>query len=336
MNEDYLWSGTGEPDREVAHLERLLGTLRHDRALRLPAEGLRARPNRPRGLAMLVAAAAAVLAVLSVFRSIAPPGASWEVARLQGSPQLASRPMGTTGRLRVGQWLETDETSRARIRLGTIGQVEVGPRTRVRLLRATPEDHRLGLAEGVLHAEVDAPPRLFFVETPSAVAADLGCTYTLEVDRRGEGWLRVTKGWVALERSGRETLVPAGAACPLRRDRGPGLPYFQDAAPEVVRALTRLEDGDADALERVLLEARPRDTLTLWHLLARVGAAERDRVYERMAALRPPPIGVTREGIRELSPGMLQAWRLRLEGDWTLPGEVPFRQQKLQKKARAG
>jgi hypothetical protein len=38
----------------------------------------------------------------------------------------------------------------------------------VRLLRAAPQDHRLSLARGVLEVTVDAPPRLFFVETPVA------------------------------------------------------------------------------------------------------------------------------------------------------------------------
>jgi FecR protein len=338
MNDDYLWNGTGEPDPEIAELERLLAPLRHHRPLELPEAGPRARPKRARVRVVLLTAAAvvALAAAAGVFFSIARPVASWEVARLEGSPRLASRPMGAMGRLRVGQWLETDNGARARIRVGEIGQVEVEPGTRVRLLRAAPQDHRLSLARGALRVTVDAPPRLFFVETPSAVAVDLGCAYRLEVDERGGGWLRVTKGWVALERERRETIVPAGAACALRPDRGPGLPYFEDAPPELVVALRRVDDGDAAALESLLAWSRPRDTLTLWHLLARSEATERDRVYLRMADLRPPPAGVTREGIRALHPGMLEAWRSRLEADWTLPGAVPFRQQKFQKKARTG
>jgi hypothetical protein len=335
MNDDYLWNGTGEPDPEIARLERLLAPLRHYRPLQVPEAGPWARPKRARVRVVLLTAAVVALAVAGVFFSIARPVASWEVARLEGSPRLASRPMGTTGRLRVGQWLETDAGARARIRVGAIGQVEVEPGTRVRLLRAAPLDHRLSLARGVLQVAVDAPPRLFFVETPSAVAVDLGCAYRLEVDERGGGWLRVAKGWVALEREGQETIVPVGAACALRPGRGPGLPYFEDAPPELVGALRRLDAGDAAALEGLLAWARPRDTLTLWHLLARTEATERDRVYARMADLRPPPAGVTREGILTLHPGMLEAWRSRLEADWTLPGAVPFRQQKFQKKARA-
>jgi hypothetical protein len=332
MTDEYLWSGAGETDPEVARLERLLAPLRHRRPLRLPERGAWGRLRLPGTRVGYLAAAAAVLALLSVIRPAGSAGA-WDVARVAGAPRLASRPMGETGRLRVGQWLETDETSRARIQVGSIGRVDVLPQTRVRLLRAAPDDHRLGLAEGTLHAVVTAPPRFFFVETPSAVAVDLGCAYTLEVDASGGGRLHVASGWVALEKGGRETLVPAGAASALHAGRGPGLPYFEDAPAGVVGSVARLEDGDTAALEGLLAGSRPRDTLTLWHLLAWVGSAERDRVYERMAALRPPPAGVTREGIVALRADMLQAWRARLEPDWTRPGEVPFR---LQKKARAG
>jgi FecR protein len=332
MSDEYLWSGTGEPDAEVARLEGLLRPLRHHRPLSLPVARSGVRANAARRT--LLAAAVVVLALAGVYRQARPAGASWEVARLEGSPRLASRSMGTTGRLRVGQWLETGADDRARIQVGEIGQVEVEPGTRIRLLRAAPEEHRLALARGALEATVVAPPRLFFVETPSAVAVDLGCAYRLEVDENGRGWLRVEKGWVALERSGRETLVPAGAFCALHARRGPGLPYFEDASPELVDALVRLDSGDTAAVETLLSRARPRDTLTLWHLLVEADGALRDRVYERMAELRPPPVGVTREGILTDRPGMADAWRARLEADWTLPGAVPFRYQKFQKKAR--
>jgi hypothetical protein len=152
---------------------------------------------------------------------------------------------------------EWDETSRARIHVGTIGRVDVGPRSRVRLLRAAPDDYRLGLAEGVLHAVVTAPPRFFFVETPSAVAVDLGCAYTLEVDEHGGGRLHVASGFVALEKSGRETLVPAGAVSALHPGRGPGLPYFEDAPAAVMGSVPRLEDGDTTALEGLLAGGPP-------------------------------------------------------------------------------
>jgi hypothetical protein len=247
----------------------------------------------------------------------------WEVARLNGSPRIGSSRMDATGRLAVGQWLETDGSSRAKIEVGSIGHVEIDPNTRVRLIETKPTEHRLELARGKMSAKIWAPPRLFFVDTPSAVAADLGCAYTLEVDDSGAGLLHVTSGWVELQLKDRESMVPAGAACATRPGIGPGTPYFEDASPTFKTALSKLdfEPGDntwsnIPALNLVLMEARPKDTLTLWHLLYRVDGKDRELVFERMAALAPPPKDVTREGVLQLDDKMLHLWKGYLENSW--------------------
>ncbi|HZG53773.1 MAG TPA: FecR domain-containing protein, partial [Pyrinomonadaceae bacterium] len=232
---------------------------------------------------------------------------SWEVARLAGAPSIDADRMGSRGRLGVGEWLETDANSRAQIKVADIGQVEVDPQTRIRLVETGLTEHRLELARGRMHAVIYAPPRLFFVDTPSAVAADLGCAYTLEVDDAGRSVLHVTAGWVAFETTERESVVPAGASCLTQPGVGPGTPFFEDASQLFRDALARFDfaHGGGDALRAVIAEARPRDTLTLWHLLARVEGDERERVYERLAALAPPPASVTRHGIMLLDPAML-------------------------------
>jgi hypothetical protein len=248
----------------------------------------------------------------------------WEVARLNGAPRIGSSRLDEKGRLGVGQWLETDGSSRAQIDVGSIGQVEIDPNTRVRLVETKPTEHRLELARGKLSANIWAPPRLFFVDTPSGVAADLGCAYTLEVDDHGVGLLHVTSGWVALQLKERESMVPAGATCATEPGIGPGTPYFDDASEKFRIALSKLDFGYAvdipdlqSPLEVVLAESRPRDTLTLWHLLARVEGEDRARVYERMAGFMPPPDGVTREGVLQLNEQMLQQWKDALEGTWS-------------------
>lgn len=251
----------------------------------------------------------------------------WEVARLNGAPRIGSARMDEKGRLAVGQWLETDGSSRAQIEVGSIGQVEIDPNTRVRLVETKPTEHRLELAHGRMSAKIWAPPRLFFVDTPSGVAADLGCAYTLEVDDMGVGRLHVTSGWVALQLKDRESMVPAGASCATRPGIGPGTPYFDDASENFRVALAKLDVGldlgyvvdvpDLNSpLEVVLAESRPRDTLTLWHLLSRVEGNDRARVYERMVALAPPPDGVTRAGVLQLNEQMLQQWKDKLETTW--------------------
>jgi hypothetical protein len=173
--------------------------------------------------------------------------------------------------------------------------------------------HRLSLARGTMHAIIWAPPGQFVVDTPSAVAVDLGCRYTLEVRDDGSGVLRVEAGWVGFEHAGVRSLVPAGAVSDTRPGRGPGTPHFEDASPAFSDALDVFDfGGTADtrraALDVLMRESRPRDAVSLWHLLPRVDGETRARVYDRLASLVPPPPGVSREGILRGDRGMLDAW----------------------------
>jgi FecR protein/Putative zinc-finger len=246
---------------------------------------------------------------------------SWLVKALNGTPKIGSEEIANDGQWAIGEWLETDGNSRARIAVGSIGNVDIDENTRVRLLATQPTEHRLELVRGKMSARIWAPPRLFFVDTPSAVAADLGCAYTLEVDENGGSLLRVTSGWVALQLKDRESMVPQGAACETQPGIGPGTPYFEDAPAGFRDALRKIDFSDdqparSDALSLMLSQSRPRDTLTLWHLLARVNGEDRVRVYEKMAAYAPPPQGVTREGVLQLNQEMLETWRHELEWSW--------------------
>jgi len=274
---------------------------------------MRRRPAR-----WLVAVLAVLLVSLGAWwgtRVLFAP--SWEIAVLEGVPRVGAGLLEDTGRLRRGEWVETDATSSARLEVGMIGNVEVGPNTRLQLLQARPSEHRLALTSGTIHAQIWAPPRLFFVETPSALAIDLGCEYTLSVDSTGAGLLHVTSGYVALEQGERATIVPAGARAVTRPGYGPGTPFDESATPALQRALTAFdfEGGGTEALDLVLAEAHPDDAITLWDLLYRVPAAQQVRVYERLAALVPAPSGVTREGMLREDAAMVHAWRTYLRLD---------------------
>ncbi|MFL6215150.1 MAG: zf-HC2 domain-containing protein [Blastocatellia bacterium] len=249
-----------------------------------------------------------------------PPSAcmAWPVTSLAGTPSIDGRRITKTGCFETGDLLETDDASRVNIDIPKIGEVEVAPNSRVRLVTTNQSEHRMALERGKLHAVITAPPRLFFVDTPSAEAIDLGCEYTLEVDDAGIGLLRVTLGWVMLERDGRESYVPVGAACETRPGIGPGTPYFEDASMTLISALSRydFENGGDAALNVVLAEARKRDTFTLWHLLQRVDQPTRARVLDRMIALVGLPRCVTRKGILQLNQEMLDCWKDELDTVW--------------------
>jgi hypothetical protein len=247
------------------------------------------------------------------------------VKRLDGAPKIGSEQISNNGRLAIGEWLETDGGSRAQIDVASIGNVDVEENSRVRLLQTRDDEHRLELVRGKMSARIWAPPRLFFVDTPSAVAADYGCAYTLEVKDDGGSLLHVTSGWVQMETKDRESMVPAGASCETRPGVGPGTAYFDDASPDFRAALTKV-DFEHDpavrsaALTSVLDQARPRDTITLWYLFKGSQGKDRERLYDKLATFVPPPPGVTREGILQSDEKMTSQWLALLESTWTNGG----------------
>lgn len=316
-DERYLWEGTGEPDPEIARLEALLSPLGHrPRPLRVPAR----RPVRRWVRVLVPALAVAAMAFLvasAAWVSWTARRDGWDVQRVGGAPVVGGvRVAGDLAgaRLGVGGWLVTDGASRARIAVGEIGEVDVDPNTRLQLVTSGGHEHRMALARGTIHATIWAPPKFFYVDTPSAVAVDLGCAYTLQVADDGSGAIRVTHGWVGFQSGGREVFIPEGAVCATRPGPGPGTPRYEDAPAGYGDALAVLDFGGAadarrgPALDLVLSSARPRDALTLWHLLTRGSLEERGRVYDRMAAIAPPPAGVTREGVLAGERASLDRW----------------------------
>ena len=114
--------------------------------------------------------------------------ARWDVMRVDGSPTVNGKHIGRMGRrIGAGEWIETDSGSSATVKVGEIGSVEVEPNTRLRVVTAKPGEHRLALSRGEIQAKITAPPRLFFVETASGTAVDLGCEYTLNAGEDGFG-----------------------------------------------------------------------------------------------------------------------------------------------------
>jgi hypothetical protein len=261
-------------------------------------------------LRALALAAAVILAIGAVVFWQVNRSAPYDVVRLDTA--------SGADRMSIGEWIETGAASRARIKIGEIGTVDIAPNTRMQLLAARPNEHRLNLARGLISAQILAPPRLFFVETASTTVVDLGCAYTMEVDEAGVGRLHVTSGWASLEWDTVESLVPAGASCPTRPGVGPGTPAFDDASERLRQALFAFDysDGGSGAVDVVLAESRPRDTLTLWHLLSRVEPDQRPRIFDRMVALTALPNGVTRERALALDPATLKLWREELAWTW--------------------
>lgn len=314
MNDRYLWDRSGPPDPEVERLERLLAPLAHRPAAR---PGLAVVPRQQRAWRMLAAAAAVALAATSLLRFETAGGAAtgWQIAHVEGAASVGNREARADMELRAGQILRTGRNSELLLQDDDLGRVDLGPESEMR----ASGTGRLALNRGRLHAFIWARPRQFVVDTPSARAVDLGCEYTIDLQRNGDGLLKVSLGWVAFQHEGRESFIPAGAQCMTRRRTGLGIPYYDDAPPALAQAVLSFDRGDTAALVAILAAARPQDGLTLWHLLTRVRAEDRGAVFDRFAQLVKLPPEVTREkAIAKDGPTIDLCWNaLNLQNtDW--------------------
>ncbi|MGA3027610.1 MAG: FecR family protein [Bryobacteraceae bacterium] len=311
----YLWDKSGPVDPEIQRLEVLLEPYRCPGLPPLPlpaAQGLlRTWLFLPRLVLAGTAAVVVMAAAWFVLRGMAPD--TWTIAVLSGEARVGSVPVSGSARLRAGQVFETGAGAQASIRMPRVGRLDIEPNTALRVVEAGRNQQRLSLLRGTIHARVSAPPRVFIVDTPSAVATDLGCAYTLHVDPSGDGVLRVTHGWIEFDWKGRDSLVPTGAMAVTRAGAGPGTPFFEDSSEAFRQALSRY-DFPPDALARsralaaVLTKASPHDAVSLLNLVRNAPAADRGAVYDTLARLVPPPPGASREAALAGDPRALDPW----------------------------
>ena len=283
MSDDaYLWDKSGEPDLEIAHLEQTL------REYAAPLARPLARRRRLWPWALMAA---------SLFVGIV----AWWASR----PALSLWQLDSGRMVALGEKITTGPEQHASLAASAIGSLRLEPNSTLKVVRSGPADQRLVLIEGTLHALIWAPAKSFAVDTPAGTSIDLGCAYTLTVDPEGAGLVAVSTGWVAFQAGRLESFIPAGAACRTRRPMGPGLPYFTDASPEFTAAIARWEL--THEIDGLLRSARPRDAITIWHLLQRTqGTMPRRQVAQRLVALVP---SVDATGLERGDPAAItQAW----------------------------
>ena len=242
-------------------------------------------------------------------------GFAWQAT----SPVSCGGATASAGNLPAGTWMETGEGATVSLQIANIGAVQLLGGSKLRVVATGPKEHRLELVRGSLHAKVEAPPRLFVIDTRAATAVDLGCEYDMSIDDRGRSHLRVAVGAVSLEGKGRAAYVPAGTAITADPERGPGVVLAFDATRALTTAAERVEGGETGALDELLASAGEGDSFTLWNLLQGTTQEIRERVLKRMEALKMRPAKVKRESIVAGHQEALLALRASLEDAWFEP-----------------
>jgi hypothetical protein len=257
--DDYLLDPSLPPDPDVAALERALAPLRgrevplRDVPPRAPAPSRRRRT--------WLAAAAAVLAIGLL-------GWWWMRPDDALRPDSAPRTFATRDDART-------------IRLGDLAEITLRPGSELAFLHwRADQEARFALIRGGLAAHVAPEPKVakgfFVVDTKHGAVVDQGCQYTLDLAADGSATVRVMDGAVTFAFPEHTVFVPAGASTVVDA-RGPSTPCFDDAAPELQKAVQgydalRAKQADyelrAESVKRVLAAAQSaRDSLVVWHLL---------------------------------------------------------------------
>jgi hypothetical protein len=222
--------------------------------------------------------------------------------------------------------LVTGDGSAATVKVGSIGEVQLGAGSSMRLESADVTGHRFMLERGEVHARIWAKPRFFEVATARVRAIDLGCVYTLRVDERGAASLEVYYGAVELVDQQGTTLVPAGNAAGTDSS-GRSVPWPFSSTPAFRAAAAVLSSGarDSMALAALLGGADVPASITLWHLLARVDPSFREPIVSRLAALVAMPAGATFDGVVNLDARAMAAWEGALRPHWDAEPGNPWR-----------
>lgn len=314
---EYLWDRSGAIDPEVERLEMLLAPYRiHERPLRATRHEQQTASTGiwRAGLAM-AACTAIVLALLLYNNYNSTLHEGWQFVAEQGHTEVQGREVNS-GVLRVGESMQTTSGERVRMRVGSIGEIELRDRSQVKLVESREGRQRLAMQFGTMHARIYAPPAVFVVDTPAARAIDLGCEYTLTVDRNGAGHLSVDLGWVQLEYSGEQSLVPSGMVAEIAPGGRLTPPYYPNTSPTFQKSLTVWSTDEllnpqqrSDLLRQVLKEARLQDSFTLVNLFRRATSEnERAMIFDRLNEFVPAPATITRDDVVADRHNALDPW----------------------------
>ncbi len=261
---------------------------------------------------LIGAATIAVVATAAVWLAGAPPA---DVRLVAGRAVIDGLPAEPTTVVAEGARIETMPDGWAEVRVRR-SPVRLDAATSARVVDATQAPRRLALEGGRLRVEAASTAVAVAIDATEVVIDEA----TAEVERQANGLARVvvTRGRVRLAGHGRDLVAPLGTQCAIYPGIGPGTPHTADVSAAFREALEAVDTLQTTAFRRMigfdvlLLEARPDDALTLVSLLARVDAAERRKLVDRLGVLSPAPPGVVVDAVLNGDSVMIEAWRQRL------------------------
>lgn len=236
------------------------------------------------------------------------PTTFWQIETLKGNPIAGNQQLNNGGVLPNGVWLKTDATSEAVLKSGVIGDIDIAPESEIKLVGTSNNEYKLYLKSGKISARTWSPPDFFKIEIPSVEIIDLGCAFTIEAGKDNSSKLYVSSGWVALKSGKEKFIVPAGMICETNANGQTDIPYFVNTSSVFKDELVQYDSGRSDVLEKLLLNAKYSDKVSLWYLLKSVDPDEKKMIYDKLAEFVTPPENVNYIGIMNGDNAMFLSW----------------------------
>jgi hypothetical protein len=234
----------------------------------------------------------------------------WKVSSIVGTPYISSEAMAKLDSIRDGQYIITNDSSRAELLIADVGKVIVEPNTKLMIVKGEDGKNRLSVVYGTIDADMKKVSEPVPVELPSAIATDQEGSFKLTVDNSGDGLFFVKTGRVEVSSGTKQSVVPAGALVMTKKNKGVGTPFSINSSSLFKKALFDFDFGNCDAtcVSTIMNSATSADAVTLVNMIPRVNENMKAKVYDRAIAITPAPPNVPRDSIPFIDEAEIEEW----------------------------
>ncbi len=150
------------------------------------------------------------------------------------------------------------------------------------------------------------------VEMPSAVAENFGGSYSLKIDKKGDGMIFVKSGMVDIQSPNKMAIVPAGNIVMTKNGVGVGTPFNEKASTKFRNALFDYDFGNCNnyCVNVLLDNAKMTDAVSLVNILngKPVDQEIEDEIYNKIVNYVPLPPNNNRDSIKYFDEKEFEIW----------------------------
>lgn len=237
----------------------------------------------------------------------------WKVVSVKGSPKINDMNIVSSDSVKEGQWITTDSVSIAELIIADIGKVTIEPDSKVILVKGADSTQQIFVEYGMVNTEnKSGDNRSFKVGIPSAVAENKGGSYSLKIDKNGDGMIVVKSGKVDVLSANKNAIVPAGNIVMTKNGLGVGTPFNEQSSPGFKNALFNFDFGNCnDACMNVIIKnAKMTDAVSLLNILngGKAVTETKEEIYNKVVTLIPPRAPVHKDSLEFFDEKELEIW----------------------------